>query len=147
MVMTHSSTGYLSSEAACYAAVKVVGVQHFCQNLFYASFDTNYQSGIELQELFNKNSKWCIAYKYGQIVRKKEVKEKRQFIDLTFHFTDFDVFEVDDEKYQRFYLVITEVSSDETHEILRKEIIFDDYYFMNAVNRRVNYQSLVRTVY
>ncbi|WP_206665173.1 hypothetical protein, partial [Aeromonas sobria] len=28
-VMTHSSTGYLSSEAACYAAVKVVGVQHF----------------------------------------------------------------------------------------------------------------------
>ncbi|MGN4978968.1 hypothetical protein [Aeromonas sp. 95A] len=117
------------------------------QNLFYASFDTNYPSGIELQELFNKKSKWCIAYKYGQIDRKKEVKDKRQFIDLTFHFTDFDVFEVDDEKYQSFHLVITEVSGDETHEILRKKIIFDDYYFMNAVNRRVNYQSLVRTVY
>lgn len=117
------------------------------QNLFYASFDTTYPSGQELLKLFNENSKWCRAYQYGRIDRQKEVKDKRQFVDLKFHFTDFDVFEVDDEKYQRFDLVITEVLGDETHEILRKEIIFDDYYFINAVNRRVNYQSLVRQVY
>ncbi|EHH1106350.1 hypothetical protein ACSTH7_24960 [Vibrio parahaemolyticus] len=117
------------------------------QNLFYASFDTTYQSGRELLELFNSNSKWCKAYKYGRIDRKQEVKDKKQFIDLTFHFTDFDVLEVDEEKYQRFQLVMTEVLDGDSHEILRKEVVFDDHYFMNAVNRRVNYQSLVRTVY
>ncbi|WP_180766715.1 hypothetical protein [Vibrio parahaemolyticus] len=98
-------------------------------------------------ELFNSNSKWCKAYKYGRIDRKQEVKDKKQFIDLTFHFTDFDVLEVDEEKYQRFQLVMTEVLDGDSHEILRKEVVFDDHYFMNAVNRRVNYQSLVRTVY
>ncbi len=117
------------------------------QNLFYASFDTMYESGRELLELFNNNSKWCIAYKFGRIDRIKELKAKKKFVDLTFHFTDFDYFEVAEEKYQRFYLVITESMGSQSNEILRKEVIFDDHYFMNSVSRRKNYQKLISSVY
>lgn len=117
------------------------------QNLFYASFDTNYESGRQLVSEFNENSQWCVAYKFGRIDRKKEVKQEKQFVELTFHFSDFDYLEVNEEKYQRFYLIIMEVSNGQENEVLRKEIIFDQFYFLNTVSRRIKYQDLIKSLY
>ena len=114
------------------------------QNLFFASFDTTYEAGKNLLAKFNQNSKWCMATRYGKIFRKQDIK---QFVELTFHFTDFDYFEIDEVKYQRFYLVISEKVDGEENEMIREEIIFDQYYFLNSINRRIEYQGLVNSVY
>jgi hypothetical protein len=117
------------------------------QNLFFASFDTTYESGRELLNKFNEESKWCTAYQFGKIDRKQEVKEKKQYVELEFHFTDFNYFTVDEEKYQYFELVITESMNGDNNEVVREKIIFDQHYFINSVNRRVNYQGLVKSIY
>lgn len=117
------------------------------QNLFFASFDTNYESGRQLVSEFNENSKWCVAYKFGQIDRKKEVKQEKQFVELTFHFSDFDFLEVNEEKYQRFCLIISEKLNGQENEVLRKEIVFDQFYFLNSVSKRIKYQEIIREIY
>lgn len=117
------------------------------QNLFFATFDTTYESGKELLSEFNEKSKWCTAYQFGKIDRKKEVKGKRQYVELEFHFTDFNYSIKDEEKYQFFELIITESMNGDSNEIVRKKITFDQYYFINSINRRANYQALVKNIY
>lgn len=113
------------------------------QNLLFEKLDTNYAAGKELRDLINTNSRWCAVSKYGAIYKKKEV---RGYVQLKFHFTDFEVDEIDGEKYQKFSFVVIESCGNEEQEVLKKEVKFDQFYFQNIVEKRARYAKLARGV-
>lgn len=122
------------------------------QSLMYQKTDLSYKAGLELKNLISDGAKWCYVSKYGKILKKADVDG---YVDLRFYFTDFEVEEIDGEKYQKFSLVITEQLKKkiegkfqtEDNEVVRKDIRFDQYYYQYTVDKRLRYAGIVETVY
>jgi hypothetical protein len=114
------------------------------QKLLFEKVDINYRAGRELKDLINNGSRWCNASLYGKIYKNKE---ETGYIDLSFHFTDFDVDEIDGEKYQKFSLVIVESNNGVENIVLTKEIMFDQYYYLNTIEKRMRYMRITKNVY
>jgi hypothetical protein len=106
------------------------------QDILFEKTDTNYAAGKELRDLINKNASWCAVSKFGSIYIKREAKK---YVKLAIHFTDFEVDELDGEKYQKFSFVITESYGGEKTEILKKEVKFDQFYYLNIIEKRMRY--------
>ncbi len=122
------------------------------QPLLHQTLDQNYKSGKELRTELQAKLRWLKISKYGKVYKPKDLIG---FAELKFHFTDFETFEVEGEKYQKFSLVITEQLSHkiegrltkEAHEALRKEIIFDQYYYQHTINKRIRYLEIAKSAY
>ncbi|WP_273427911.1 hypothetical protein [Marinobacter sp.] len=113
------------------------------QNLLFEKLDTNYPAGRELRDLINESSRWCAVSKFGIVYKKKDVKG---YVQLKFHFTDFEVDEIEGEKYQKFYFVVVESCGNEEQDVLKKEIKFDHFYFQNIVEKRLRFSKLAKGV-
>lgn len=122
------------------------------QSLMFQTLDQNYKAGKNLKKELQETLKWLKISKYGKVYKPSELSG---FADLKFHFTEFETFEIEGEKYQKFSLVITEqlnhkiegVFTKETHEALRKEIIFDQYYYQHAINKRIRYLEITKSIF
>ena len=122
------------------------------QSLKGQALDQNYKAGQELKSELQKKLKWFKVSKYGKIYRPKELSG---FPEIKFHFTEFETFDVNGEKYQKFSLIITEYLTQkiegrftrESNEALKKEIVFDQYYYQHTINKRMRYLDMVKTIY
>ena len=114
------------------------------QNLLFEKADTSYPAGQELVNLINERAQWVVASKFGSITKKKELKG---FVQLKFHFTDFEVDEIDGEKYQRFSFVLIESYGKDEHVICQKDIRFDQFFYQNMVNKRMRYMEIAKEVF
>jgi len=114
------------------------------QRLLFEKTDTSYAAGQELRDLINERSKWGAVSSFGSIYKKKEIVD---FVELTFHFTDFEFDEIDGEKYQKFSLVVTEKRGNEEREVLKKEVRFDQFYYQNLVEKRIRYMKMAKNVF
>jgi hypothetical protein len=114
------------------------------QNLMLSKINTSSDIGKELYTKINANSQYCTVSKYGSVFRKKDITE---FINISFYFTNFEIDEINGEKYQKFSLVIIEECNKIETEILRKEIKFDQFYYYNLVNKRYRYIEIAKDTY
>lgn len=117
------------------------------QNLMYAKLDFNKNNKVssEIISAIRTKSNWCYVNDHAEVRRKKGVKG---FVEMTFHFSEFEYDEIDGEKYQKFTLIIKEVlNKGKPSELLRTEIKFDQFYYYNIVNRRERYLAAVNEVY
>jgi hypothetical protein len=122
------------------------------QSLMFQVLDQNYKAGKTLKTELQEKLKWLKISKYGKIYKPAELSG---FADIKFYFTEFETFEVEGAKYQKFSLVITEQLNHKTegkftkeiHEALRKEIVFDQYYYQHAINKRIRYLEIVKSTY
>ena len=114
------------------------------QDLLFEKADTNYIAGKELRDSINNNSIWCGVSKFGSIYKKKEAEG---YVNLKFHFTDFETDEIEGERYQKFSFVITEYCGNKVNEVLRKEVKFDQFYYQNIIEKRIRYIDLVKSVF
>ncbi len=122
------------------------------QSLMFQALDQNYKAGKTLKAELQEKLKWLKISKHGKIYKPTELSG---FADLKFHFTEFEIFEVEGAKYQKFSLVVIEQLNHKTegrftreeHEVLRKEIVFDQYYYQHTINKRIRYLEIVKSVY
>ncbi|HEA15816.1 MAG TPA: hypothetical protein ENH88_05070 [Pseudoalteromonas prydzensis] len=113
------------------------------QDILFEKTDINYSSGRELKKLINENATWCFVSKYGTICKKKNAEK---YVRLTIHFTDFEIHELDSEKYQKFSFIITESYGGQKTEILKKEVKFDQFYYLNIIEKRMRYINLAKNI-